>query len=164
MASPSETESSLFGSQRIPDGKHSPHDAARERLTRSAGTVSIGVMVSRVLGLVREQVLAYLFSARIVLDAFYAAFRLPNLFRDMFGEGALSKAFVSTFSEIQEKEGNEAALRLVSVVLNAMILVMAALTLAGILYADGIVAWVFPGAGATRRSTPFCCPCRRSRL
>jgi putative peptidoglycan lipid II flippase len=149
MASPSETESSPFGSQRISDGKHSPHDAARdrERLTRSAGTVSIGVMVSRVLGLVREQVLAYLFSARIVLDAFYAAFRLPNLFRDMFGEGALSKAFVSTFSEIQEKEGNDAALRLVSVVLNAMILVMAALSLAGILYADGLVAWVFPGAG-----------------
>ena len=149
MASPSETESSPFGSQRISDGKQTAHGAAvdRERLTRSAGTVSIGVMVSRVLGLVREQVLAYLFSARIVLDAFYAAFRLPNLFRDMFGEGALSKAFVSTFSEIQEKEGNDAALRLVSVVLNAMILVMAALTLAGILYADGLVAWVFPGAG-----------------
>ena len=149
MASPSEPESSPFGSQRISDGQQTVHDAAfdRERLTRSAGTVSIGVMVSRVLGLVREQVLAYLFSARIVLDAFYAAFRLPNLFRDMFGEGALGKAFVSTFSEIQEKEGKEAALRLVSVVLNAMILVMAALTLAGILHADGIVAWVFPGAG-----------------
>ncbi len=149
MASPSETESSPLGSQRVSQRKHSADDAAldRENLTRSAGTVSLGVVVSRVLGLVREQVLAYLFSARIVLDAFYAAFRLPNLFRDMFGEGALSKAFVATFSEIQEKEGKEAALRLVSVVLNAMILVVAALTLAGILYADGLVAWVFPGAG-----------------
>lgn len=149
MASPSEPESLPCGGQRHSDGQQTAHDDAFDpkRLTRAAGIVSFGVMVSRVLGLVREQVLAYLFSARVVLDAFYAAFRLPNLFRDMFGEGALSKAFVSTFSEIQEKEGKEAALRLVSVVLNAMILVMAALTLAGILYAEVIVAWIFPGAG-----------------
>jgi len=143
MASPfSEMESAPLGSQRVSE----EHDASRA-LTRSAGTVSIGVMVSRILGLVREQVLAYLFSARIGLDAYYAAFRIPNLLRDMFGEGALSKAFVSTFSEIQEKEGNEAALRLVNLVLSALILVVGALALAGVLYADVIVSLVFPGTG-----------------
>jgi len=117
------------------------------KLTRSAGTVSLGVMVSRVLGLVREQILAYLFPARTGLDAFYAAFRIPNLLRDMFGEGALSKAFIATFSEIEKKEGREAALRLANVVLNALILVVSALTLVGIVYADVIVDTVLPGAG-----------------
>jgi len=117
------------------------------KLTRSAGTVSLGVMVSRVLGLVREQILAYLFPARTGLDAFYAAFRIPNLLRDMFGEGALSKAFVATFSEIEKKEGREQALRLANVVLNALILVVSALTLVGIVYADVIVGAVLPGAG-----------------
>ena len=117
------------------------------KLTRSAGTVSLGVMVSRVLGLVREQILAYLFPARTGLDAFYAAFRIPNLLRDMFGEGALSKAFVATFSEIEKKEGREQALRLANVVLNALILVVSVLTLVGIVYADVIVGAVLPGAG-----------------
>src|SRR3972149_10811028 len=117
------------------------------KLTRSAGRVSLGVMVSRVLGLVREQILAYLFPARTGLDAFYAAFRIPNLLRDMFGEGALSKAFVATFSEIEKKEGREQALRLANVVLNALILVVSALTLFGIVYADVIVDAALPGAG-----------------
>jgi len=104
-------------------------------------------MVSRVLGLVREQVLAYLFSARLGLDAFYAAFRIPNLLRDMFGEGALSKAFVTTFSEIQEKEGHEQALRLANLVVNALVLSIGSLTLLGIVFADIIVQFAFPGAG-----------------
>jgi putative peptidoglycan lipid II flippase len=117
------------------------------KLTRSAGTVSLGVMISRVLGLVREQILAYLFPAKTGLDAFYAAFRIPNLLRDMFGEGALSKAFVATFSEIEKKEGREQALRLANLVLNALILVVGALTLIGVVYAQVIVDAVLPGAG-----------------
>lgn len=146
MAPPSsEMESSADGSQEPRDGPEL--GSAGRSLTRSAGVVSAGVMVSRVLGLVREQVLAYLFSARVGLDAFYAAFRIPNLLRDMFGEGALSKAFVSTFSEIQEKEGEERALALANVVLNALMLVMGGLTLAGIVYADTIVGAIFPGSG-----------------
>jgi putative peptidoglycan lipid II flippase len=109
---------------------------------------------SRVLGLVREQILAYLFPARTGLDAFYAAFRIPNLLRDMFGEGALSKAFVATFSEIEKKEGREAAHRLGSLVLNALLLVVGALTLVGIVYADVIVDAVLPGAGFDSALSP----------
>ena len=116
-------------------------------LARSAGTVSIAVMLSRILGLVREQVLAYLFPARTALDAFYAAFRLPNLLRDMFGEGALSKAFVSTFAEIQEKEGEQTAMRLVNLVINSLILVVGALVVLGIVYADVLVDAFFGGQG-----------------
>ncbi len=64
----------------------------QQRVTRSAGIVSIVVMASRLLGLVRERVIAHYFAAGIDGDAFYAAFRIPNLMRDLFGEGALSKA------------------------------------------------------------------------
>ncbi len=143
MESASSTEESDERNPRVIEDS----TAKARRLTRSAGTVSVGVMVSRVLGLVREQVLAYLFSARFGLDAFYAAFRIPNLLRDMFGEGALSKAFVSTFSEIEEKEGSEAALRLVNIVANALVVVVGALMILGIIYADVIVDLALPGAG-----------------
>ncbi len=107
-------------------------DERKARLARSAGVVSFGVMTSRVLGLVREMVLAYLFRTGGGLDAFYAAFRIPNLLRDMFGEGVLSKAFVSTFTEEQERDGEEAALRLTNLVANAVIVVVGCLTLLGI--------------------------------
>jgi putative peptidoglycan lipid II flippase len=149
MGSPfPETESAAETKSPGPDEKGRGDESSRARkLTRSAGTVSAGVMVSRVLGLVREQILAYLFPARLGLDAFYAAFRIPNLLRDLFGEGALSKAFVSTFAEIEEKEGRDAALRLANVVLNAIFLVVGALALVGIVYADAIVGAILPGAG-----------------
>jgi putative peptidoglycan lipid II flippase len=149
MAAPSsEMETAATTGEETPKKRmaEDSHSRAR-RLTRSAGTVSVGVMVSRVLGLVREQVLAYLFSARLGLDAFYAAFRIPNLLRDMFGEGALSKAFVSAFSDIEEKEGREAALEAVNVVVNALVVVIGALTVLGIVYADVIVDLALPGKG-----------------
>ena len=69
------------------------------KIARSAGTVSIAVMCSRVLGLVREQAFAVLFGAGYAYDAFVVAFRIPNLLRDLFGEGALSSAFVAVFSD-----------------------------------------------------------------
>jgi putative peptidoglycan lipid II flippase len=116
-------------------------------LVRSAGVVSIGVMTSRVLGLVREMVLAYLFRAGAGLDAFYAAFRIPNLLRDTFGEGALSKAFVSTFTEVGEKEGDEAGVRLANQVLNGVVVIVGCLTLLGIYFADEIVGLMFFGEG-----------------
>ena len=117
------------------------------KLARSAGLVSIGVMVSRVLGLVREQVLAYLLPTRLGLDAFYAAFRIPNLLRDMFGEGALSKAFVATFAEIESEHGRRSALSLASGVLNLLVLAIGLLTLGGMWFAEDIVWFLFPGAG-----------------
>lgn len=142
--SPSQRESALGEVGEIgplSEGRHT------RSLTRSAGKVSLGVSISRVLGLVREQILAYLFPARTGLDAFYAAFRLPNLLRDLFGEGALSKAFVSTFAEIEKKEGRKEALRVANVVLNALVLVVSALTLLGVVYADVLVDLALPGAG-----------------
>lgn len=67
-------------------------------VARNAGRMSIAVMISRVLGLVREQVFAYFFGAGLLADAYLVAFRIPNLFRDLFAEGALSSAFVTVFA------------------------------------------------------------------
>src|SRR6516165_11780896 len=66
--------------------------------TRAAGVVGLAVLLSRVLGLAREQIFAALFGGGRVMDAFTIAFRIPNLLRDLFAEGALSTAFVTVFT------------------------------------------------------------------
>ena len=104
-------------------------------------------MASRVLGLVREMVLAYFFRTGGGLDAFYAAFRIPNLLRDMFAEGALSKAFVSTFTEVGEKQGDQAGVRLANLVLNAVLVIVGSSTLLGIYFSEEIVSLMLPGDG-----------------
>src|SRR5258708_21189930 len=80
--------------------------------TRAAGVVGMAILSSRVLGLIRETVFAGLFGAGRNLDAFLMAFRLPNLLRDLFAEGALSTAFITTFSKKIAVEGDESAFRL----------------------------------------------------
>jgi putative peptidoglycan lipid II flippase len=82
-----------------------------ERLnTKAAGVIGLAVMCSRVLGLVREQVCAGLFGGGGAMDAFTAAFRIPNLLRDLFAEGALSTAFVTTFSKTIARGGDHRGL------------------------------------------------------
>src|SRR6059036_598085 len=100
-------------------------------VVRSARTVSLAVLGSRVLGLVREQVLATLFGASREFDAFVTAFRIPNLLRDLFAEGALSAAFVTTFSQKLETEGDAPAWRLANLVLNALAILLSVITIAG---------------------------------
>ena len=119
----------------------------QQRITRSAGIVSIAVMASRLLGLVREKVIAYYFAAGVGGDAFYAAFRIPNLMRDLFGEGALSKAFVTTFTATELEDGEEAAWRLASRIFNASFLLLTLITLIGIFAAPAIVDLIFTGKG-----------------
>ena len=124
-----------------------PTSESQQRVTRSAGIVSIAVMVSRLLGLVREKVIAYYFAASVGGDAFYAAFRIPNLMRDLFGEGVLSKAFVTTFTATELEEGEEAAWRLTSRVFNASFLLLTLITLVGIVAAPAIIDLIFTGKG-----------------
>jgi putative peptidoglycan lipid II flippase len=114
-------------------------------LSRSAGGVSLAVLASRILGLVREVVFTSLFGASRELDAFIAAFRIPNLFRDLFAEGALSAAFVSTFSQKLEREGEAAAWELANRVLNDLAIVVGATVVAGMIAAPWIVDWIAPG-------------------
>ena len=117
----------------------------QQNVTRSARTVSLAILGSRVLGLVREQVLAALFGASREFDAFVTAFRIPNLLRDLFAEGALSAAFVTTFSQKLSTEGDKSAWRLANIVLNALIIILGLITVVGIILAPWLVRLIAPG-------------------
>lgn len=122
-----------------------PATSGRREMARRAGVVSVAVLASRVLGVVREQAFAVLFGAGRELDAFITAFRIPNLLRDLFGEGALSAAFVARFTRALEQDGHEAAWQLANHVVNTLAVVVGGLTLLGIWAAPTIVAMIAPG-------------------
>ncbi|MCI0485198.1 MAG: murein biosynthesis integral membrane protein MurJ [Blastocatellia bacterium] len=113
----------------------------RRSVARSAGIVSLAVMASRVLGLVREMAFAYFFGASksIAYDAFLVAFRIPNMLRDLFAEGALSSAFVPVFSDYLVKHGKEEAFRLANRIATALILILGILVVLGIIFANQLV-------------------------
>ena len=96
-------------------------------------------MTSRVLGVVREQVLAALFGAGNAMDAYNVAFRIPNLVRDLFAEGAMSSAFVPTFTRRLTTDGRESAWRLGNHVVNGLIVITTGLVVLGIMFADPLV-------------------------
>ncbi len=104
-------------------------------LVRSAGLIGIATMTSRVLGLIRDMVFARLFGAGDTMDAFNVAFRIPNLVRDLFAEGAMSAAFVPTFTRYLTQRGKEDAWRLANRVISALMVVTALVALAGIVWA-----------------------------
>src|SRR5256714_482351 len=113
--------------------------ADRRMSTRATGVVGVAILSSRLLGLVREMVFAGLFGAGRNLDAFLMAFRLPNLLRDLFAEGALSTAFITTFSKKIAVEGDKSAWRLANKVATLTAVFMSAVTLLGIMFAPQLV-------------------------
>src|SRR6266849_1115669 len=121
--------------------------AAQDRYisTRATGIVGIAILCSRVLGLIREVVIAALFGATRNMDAFLTAFRAPNMLRDLFAEGALSTAFVTTFSRRIATEGDKSAWRLASKVATLTLVFMSALTLLGIVFAPVLIKILAPG-------------------
>jgi len=125
----------------LPASDQSPaRGASRDRLARDAGLTGIATLTSRVLGLARDQVLAGYFGAGNDMDAFVVAFRVPNLVRDLFAEGAMSAAFVPTFTRELTLEGKEHAWRLGNNVLNGLLIVTGALVVLGIVFARPLVA------------------------
>ncbi len=108
-------------------------------LASSATKVSSATAFSRVLGLVREQVMAYFFGAGMATDCFVAAFRIPNLLRDLFAEGALSSAFVPIFKEKLVNEGKDEAFRLAGLTISALILIVGIVVALGILFSPQLV-------------------------
>lgn len=109
------------------------------RLARSAGLFGLATMASRLLGLVREQVVAYYFGAGDANDAFRVAFRVPNLVRDLFAEGAMSAAFVPTFTRELTNAGKPQAWRLANTVLSALVVLTGILVVAGLVFAEPLV-------------------------
>jgi len=109
-----------------------------EPLLRAVAVVGSMTGVSRILGLVREWLMAYYFGTSLQKSAFDVAFRIPNLFRRLFGEGALSAAFIPVYSETRSKEGEAVANRLASRIAGFLVAVLGALTSAGILLSMGL--------------------------
>jgi putative peptidoglycan lipid II flippase len=111
------------------------HDQTSERIARAAGLTGAATLTSRLLGLAREQVLAALFGAGDEMDAYLVAFRIPNLVRDLFAEGAMSAAFVPTFTRHLTLHGKADAWRLANNVLNALVLITGVLVIVGSVFA-----------------------------
>src|SRR5271170_967527 len=111
----------------------------KDNAKRSAAIVGIAVMGSRLMGVVREQVFAFMFGATMYADAFIAAFRIPNLLRDLFAEGALSTAFTTTFTKTWEKEGSDSAWHLARLVLSTLTLVLGTICVLGIFFSPEVV-------------------------
>jgi putative peptidoglycan lipid II flippase len=121
-------------------------NSGTERLnTKAAGIIGLAVMCSRVLGLAREQICAALFGGGGAMDAFTAAFRIPNLLRDLFAEGALSTAFVTTFSKTIARSGDAAAWRLANKVATLTLIVLGAICVAGMIFSSQLVGLLAPG-------------------
>src|SRR5437763_8596297 len=118
--------------------------------TRATGIVGIAILCSRILGLLREVIFAALFGASRNMDAFLTAFRAPNMLRDLFAEGALSTAFVTTFSRRIATEGDASAWRLASKVATLTMIFMSALTVVGIIFAPALIQILAPGFPAEK--------------
>jgi len=117
----------------------------QEKIVRSAGVVSAAVLTSRISGLLREIVMARLFGAGQAYDAFLLGFRIPNLTRDLFAEGALSSAFVPTFTDYLTTKGKREAAVLANLVATAIIVVVGSLCVLGIIFSPALVRLLASG-------------------
>jgi putative peptidoglycan lipid II flippase len=120
----------------------------QESVVRSAGIVSLAVFMSRMTGLVREMVMARLFGAGLIQDAFNLGFRIPNLTRDLFAEGALSSSFVPTFTDYLSSRTSQEAQRLANLVATALLVVVGAVCACGMIFAPLLVSTLAPGYAA----------------
>lgn len=114
-------------------------------IIKSTSVISLGTLSSRVLGFLRDIILAKLLGTGFIADAFFVAQKIPNLFRDLVGEGATNAAVVPVLSEYKEKHDKESFWRFVSVIFILGMIILSALTLLGILLAPLIVRVMAPG-------------------
>ncbi len=129
------------GNEAIPDkGDDSPR-----AIIKSTSLLSVGTLSSRILGFLRDVVLARLLGTGIRADAFFVALKIPNLFRDFVGEGATNSAVVPIFSEYFHTRQRESFWRFVSVVLTLALIVLSVITILGIILAPVIVRMLAPG-------------------
>jgi putative peptidoglycan lipid II flippase len=119
-------------------------DIIVSKVMRSAAVMGAATFISRIMGLVREIVFAALFGAGNATDAFITAFRIPNLLRDLFAEGAMSASLVPTFTKVREQQGERRAWRVAGLVFRVLFVIVASLALLGIIFAPQLVALYAP--------------------
>jgi putative peptidoglycan lipid II flippase len=118
----------------------------------SAFTVSAGILLSRLLGLVRDRVFAHYFGNSVAADAFRGAFRIPNFLQTLFGEGVLSASFIPVYARLRAEERHEEASQLAEAIFAILFLIGSLVTLAGVFAAPWLIDAIVPGfQGETRR-------------
>ncbi|TAJ88910.1 murein biosynthesis integral membrane protein MurJ, partial [bacterium] len=115
------------------------------RITRAAGVVSFFTLLSRLTGLLRDMVVGYLFGAQGTADAFFVAFRIPNLLRRLTAEGALTAGFIPVFTDYLTKRGKDEAIRVARIVFTFTGLLLGGLTILGIIFAVPLSELFAPG-------------------
>jgi len=118
-----------------------------ELVTRAAGVVGIFTFLSRILGLVRDILIANFFGSGMSADAFFVAFRIPNLLRRLFAEGSFSVSFIPVFTEYLQNKSKKEAFLLARVVLTFFVLIVTVITILGIILSPLIVRVIAPGFG-----------------
>ena len=113
--------------------------SSKGKIARAAGVMSIATFISRVLGFIRDMILARYFGATGTSDIFFVAFRIPNLLRELFAEGSMSSAFVPVLTEYQTNKGNDDANSLVRATFFFLLAVVGSLCVLGIIFAPAIV-------------------------
>lgn len=117
----------------------------RGHIVKAAGVLGSATVFSRIMGMIRDMVVSHLFGAGYATDAFFAAFQIPNMLRRFFAEGALAAAFIPTFSQTLTRRGENAARNLANTCFTLLTLVLATVTLAGVLFSPFLVSLMFPG-------------------
>lgn len=125
--------------------------AERERTGKSAFLVGAGILISRIVGLVRQRVFAYYFGTSPAADAFNAAFRIPNFLQNVFGEGALSASFIPVYAKLLAQRNSKEAARVASAVLTLLTLVTSIIVLLGVLSTPYLITIIAPGFEGERR-------------
>ena len=118
---------------------------SRGKIAKAAGLMSVATFISRILGYVKDMILAVFFGASGLSDTFFAAFRIPNLLRELFAEGSMSSAFIPVLTEYRQKQGEREASRLVNITFTFIIIIVGCVCMLGILFSPAIVSIVAPG-------------------
>ena len=115
------------------------------QISRSAGLIAVATFCSRILGFIRDITLANLFGANAAADAFYIAYRIPNLLRELFAEGSMSSAFIPIFTEYHSTRSKQETWELASAAFTTLLTIVTVVTLLGVLAAPTLVWLLAPG-------------------
>ena len=121
------------------------HETENHRVAKAAGVVGLATMLSRVFGFIRDVIVARYFGAGLATDAFFVAFRIPNLLRRLFAEGSLTIAFVPVFTEYLKAKSREDAFELARVAFTLLSAILVVVSIAGVLLSPAIVSLMAPG-------------------
>src|SRR5918912_1158408 len=150
----------IAGEVEIPVGAVPPETRGDQKVARRqkegstgkfAFLVGAGILLSRVVGLIRQRVFAYYFGTSDAADAFNAAFRIPNFLQNIFGEGALSASFIPVYANLLARGDKEEASRVADAILTLLALVTSIIVLIGILTTPYLISLIAPGFEGEKR-------------